>query len=177
MLLSNEISPNQLTWVSQLKQMLFELGFGYVWFNQNVKCETSFLRQIKQRMCDIYLQEWNAEKMLTTSSRLYKHIKVHFQFENYLHTINKPLRIAITKIRLSSHSFLIERGRWSKQKIEVKDRKCTLCDIVEDEYHCLVECSRFISERKNCLPETLLKKPSMYDFINLLQSEDKKKIE
>ena len=77
----------------------------------------------------------------------------------------------------SSHSFLIERGRWAKNRIEVKDRKCTFCDVVEDEYHCLVECPRFRNERKGCLPDNLLNKPSMYAFVNYFKCVDIKKCE
>ena len=62
---------------------------------------------------------------------------------------NKLLRVANTKIRLSSHLFYIERGRWGKNKINAIDRKCQLCNTIEDEFHCLVECPRFKEIRKN----------------------------
>ena len=115
--------------------------------------------------------------MATSSSRLFKHIKSTFNFENYLHISNKSFRNALTKVRLSSHSFFIERGRWAKNKIEIKDRTCTLCGSVEDEFHCIVECQRFKTERKELLPENLLTKPSMYDFVNLFKCVDIKKCE
>ena len=71
MLASNEENPHQISWIYHLKQLSFELGFGYVWMNQNVICENSFLRQIKQRMHDIYIQQWNTEKMATSSFKLF----------------------------------------------------------------------------------------------------------
>ena len=177
MLVTNENNPEQISWVYNLKQLLFELGFGYVWINQGVQRETSFLNQIKKRLRDVYLQQWHSEKMATSSSRLFKHIKSTFNFENYLHISNKSFRNALTKVRLSSHYFFIERGRWAKNKIEVKDRTCTLCGSVEDEFHCIVECPRFRTERKGLLPENLLTKPSMYDFVNLFKCVDIKKCE
>ena len=76
----------------------------------------------------------------------------------------------MTKVRLSSHSFYIERGRWAKNKIDLKNRTCTLCGVVEDEYHCLIECPRFYTERKGSLSDSFLKKPSMFKFINLFNS-------
>ena len=88
---------------------------------------------------------------------------------NYLNLDNKAFRIAITKVRLSSHLFLIERGRWNKPKINAEDRKCDLCHSIEDEYHCLVECPRFVRERKNCLPVNLKNRLSMYGFMNFLK--------
>ena len=86
---------------------------------------------------------------------------------------NKLFRVAITKIRLSSHLFYIERGRWEKNKINAIDRKCQLCNTIEDEFHCLVECPRFKEIRKKCLPPDLIIKPSMHHFVNFLKCLDK----
>ena len=62
---------------------------------------------------------------------------------------------------------MIERGRW--EKLDVTERKCRLCDVVEDEYHCLVECPLFAEQRRNCLTKRLRVKPSMFDFINFMR--------
>ena len=86
---------------------------------------------------------------------------------------NSLLRTAITKIRLSSHLFYIERGRWSKPKIEAVNRICDTCFVLEDEYHCIIECPKFTNERKSCLPSNLLKKPSMFDFVRFFKCTDK----
>ena len=120
MLVTNENNPEQISWVYNLKQLLFELGFGYVWINQGVKRETSFLNQIKKRLRDVYLQQWHSEKMATSSSRLFKHIKSTFNFENYLHISNKSFRNALTKVRLSSHSFLLKEADGLKIKLKLK---------------------------------------------------------
>ena len=87
---------------------------------------------------------------------------------------NKLFRIAITKIRLSSHLFNIERGRWGKPKIDAVDRKCNHCNVIEDEYHCLIECTRFTHVRRNCLPSNLIIKPSMFDFVDFMRCLDEK---
>ena len=83
---------------------------------------------------------------------------------------NKLFRIAITKVRVvSSHLFNIERGRWAKPKIEANDRKCNHCNVLEDEYHCLIECPRFTNVRRSCLPTRLKDKPSMFEFVNFMK--------
>ena len=169
LLLLSETSPEQVTWVTLLRDMLFQHGFGYVWYQQFVENENIFLNIFEKRLKDIFLQNWHTEINLTSDFRLFKKIKESFVFENYLNLDNKAFRIAITKVRLSSHLFLIERGRWNKPKINAEDRKCDLCHSIEDEYHCLVECPRFVRERKNCLPENLKNRPSMYEFVNFLK--------
>ena len=166
MLLFDVLHPDKVTWVTLFRNMLYRHGFGYVWMNQSVVCEHSFLIEFKQRMYDIHLQEWETELNMTSNFRIYKHIKNRFYFEEYLGIVNKSFRIAITKIRLSSHLFYIERGRWSRPIVAAIDRTCTLCNIIEDAYHCLIECPRFINERKGCLPLALKNRPSMFSFIN-----------
>ena len=123
-------------------------------------------------MYDIYQQEWMAEVTSTSDYRLYKHIKEYFCFEQYLNLFNKPIRIALTKIRLSSHLFHVERGRWNARKVEIKDRICSLCRVVEDEFHCMIECPRYESARVGNLPTSLKRKPSMYKFINVLKCKE-----
>ena len=148
LLLLSEISPEKVTWVTLFKQMLFENGFGFIWLEQNVDDENIFLRIFEQRIKDSYYQEWCSNINSTSDFRLYKKIKQSFSFENYLHMENSLLRTAITKIRLSSHLFYIERGRWSKPKIEAVNRICDTCFVLEDEYHCIIECPKFTNERK-----------------------------
>ena len=81
-------------------------------------------------------------------------------------------RCSPTQIRLSSHLFFIERGRWNRPKLEANDRKCTVCDIIEDEYHCLIECPRFM-KRKGCLPVRLRHRLSIFKFINMFKCRNK----
>ena len=96
-----------------------------------------------------------------------KHVKEKFEFEQYLNMPNKMFRIAITKVRMSSHIFLIERGRWAN--INREDRKCTECRCIEDEYHVLIECPRYREERKGCLSHALKTRPSMFEFIKYIK--------
>ena len=163
-----------LNWAGQIKDLLEKNGFGYVWQNQGVppnkiKC---FSVIFKTRLQDQYKQKWAEDMSDTSKNRLYKHIKTEFKFEEYLEIVtNKYHRTSLTKVRLGSHNFWIERGRWNKPKIPDTLRNCPLCGTREDEYHCYIECPRFVGNRKK-LPNSLLKKPSMYKFINILNATD-----
>ena len=109
--------------------------------------------------------------METSGHRLYKHIKTHFGYEAYLNFCALSTRVSLTRLRLSSHSFYVERGRWGSNKVVFEERKCRLCDVIEDEYHCLIECPRFVNERKGCLPMFLKNRPNMYKFVSFLKSD------
>ena len=59
---------------------------------------------------------------------------------------NKAHRVAITKIKLSSHLFNIEREKCGSRPVAMHERKCTLCDTIEDEFYCMIECPRYANE-------------------------------
>ena len=147
-------------------------GFGNVWLDQYVQDEREFVYIFRQRVTDMYLQEWSANISLTSKNRIFPNIKTRFCFEPYLDMNNSCLRVAVSRIRLSSHMFLIERGRWGKKRIDIEMRKCTVCNVLEDEFHVLIECPKYKNQRRNCLPDNLKVKPSMFAFINYIKSED-----
>ena len=111
LLIVNRDKPTVITWVSLVKNLLYRSRFGYVWENQQVPDANQFLTVFKQRANDIFTQEWSAEVALTSDNRLFKHSKECFCYESYLDLNNKALRSAVTKIRLSSHVFMIGRAR------------------------------------------------------------------
>ena len=180
LLLLNRESPGNITWVSQVKKLLESSGFGYIWRNQFVHNENKFLSEFKERIKDMYLQEWSSQVQLTSENRLYKMIKINFKFEPYLDLNNRALRVALTKIRLSSHIFNIERGRWGIVRQEVNERKCAVCrQEVENEFHCLIKCPRFNNERRGLLPNYLEKEPTEMNFLKYVRSDcikDQKKL-
>ena len=87
---------------------------------------------------------------------------------------NDFIRIALTRLRLGSHHLNIERGRW--HNIEYIDRKCCMCNDIEDEFHFVLICPRFHEIRKKYLPYDLYNNPSMFKFIKFLNSNDQLKI-
>ena len=65
-------------------------------------------------------------------------LRVLFSMASYLYKIHIPAnRKAMTRLRLSSHKLMIEGGRWLN--ILPKDRLCTLCNKLEDEFHVICE--------------------------------------
>jgi len=88
--------------------------------------------------------------------RLYKHLDHDFYGKDNLNSIKqKYLRIAMTKLRLGSHNFMVERGRWTRPSTYLTHRLCTKCDMLEDEMHIFFECDRFISLQKQYLPTSI----------------------
>ena len=74
----------------------------------------------------------------------------------------------MSKLRLGSHNFMVERGRWTRPPLDHPRRICKQCDELEDEMHIFFECTRYALLRKQYLPTYLLKRPSMAKFIYFL---------
>ena len=160
-------------WVTLLKEMLEINGFGNVWSDQGVPSAKIFLIDFEQRCKDIFIQNNNAEIYNSSEHRLYRYLSHEHGLAWYLNNIKeKYIRVALTKLRLGSHNFLIERGRWGRVKIDFFDRRCDECDEVEDEYHIVLKCPRFNDLRKNLISNSMVRRPSMYMFVKLLNSKD-----
>ena len=118
---------------------------------------------------DSFWQLNNAEIESLSKNRLYRHLSTESNF--YLTNLpNNFIRIAISKLRLGSHNLLVERGRWTNTNYE--ERKCILCNDIEDEYHFVVICTKFYDLRVKYLPKSLYTKPSMFKFLNFINSKD-----
>ena len=66
----------------------------------------------------------------------------------------------------------IETGRWYKSiSIPYNDRKCIVCDKLDDEYHFVIECTLLHDLRKLYIDNYCLERPCVFKFINLMTSE------
>lgn len=71
-----------------------------------------------------------------------------------------------------SHRLCIEVGRWHRPvSIPINERLCTTCNILEDEYHFVMECQLYANVRKQCLPAYFWKRPYMFKFTELIKTE------
>ena len=114
---------------------------------------------MKKTMESNFLTKWQAtlQRSLKNKLRSYETYKTSFGFENYLDTVtNNQHRVALTRIRTSSHYLRIETGRYIKSDNEEDDKKfrtCQLCksNSVEDEKHFLTSCQFYKDLRKQMI--------------------------
>lgn len=55
--------------------------------------------------------------------------------------------------------------------IPVNERKCAFCNCLEDEYYFVLQCRLYNDLRKRFIPSRFWKYPSMYTFIELINSD------
>ena len=79
-------------------------------------------------------------------------IQAHASFSDLLNYSSD--RSTLTKLRLSAHKLIIQKGRHSYKPR--KNRICTVCNTisVENEIHFLLECSAYSKERDGVFHET-----------------------
>ena len=91
---------------------------------------------------------------------------------------NPIYRIAISKIRTSSHKLEIETGRYTRHITPIEKRICHLCKVVKDEFHFILQCYIYTIERDNLLKKNQAVDPLFQDklpvdkFAYLVTSND-----
>ena len=176
-MLLNLDENGRTNWVTHVKNVLCQNGFGYVWHAQEVGCEESFILKFVQRIKDCKFQEWVSEINDKEKLRTYKLFKSLLDPEKYLQIIQvRKHAIALARFRTSSHTLEIEMGRRSQTPSDL--RYCKLCkrakniNLVENEYHVVMSCSSYNKLRFNLLPIKYCKHPSIENFILLMKDEN-----
>ena len=96
-----------------------------------------FRNAIKQLVTEYFKSHWKSSIVDIASNtifRTYKLFKTDFKFQTYLGVVkDNRYRHALIKLRTSSHSLEIERGRYNKT--DVKERLCRYCMRIDEEKH------------------------------------------
>ena len=118
--------------------------------------------------------------------RTYRLFKSSFTREPNIDLVrNRNQRAAITRLRTGSHFLNIERGRWTRLVTPVELRTCSYCaptstassspgsmppltTPIDDEYHFLMNCSKFKNLRDIAFEDISLHLPV---FLNLSKSQ------
>ena len=159
-------------WASQVRLTLFSLGFGDVWLHQGVGDERVFMIRLRQRMIDIFQQEWSASIESKEMYQYYRQFKSVFSTEMYFDHMNiKHFRDCLVKLRLG---LLPLKGAAFKSVFSVigADRSC-YCGEVEDEMHFVCSCPLYKNIRERYLSPICIGPMSYYFFDFLKCTEEK----
>ena len=106
-----------------------------------------------------------------SKSDTYQLIKVNIEFEIYRVKVkNYHHRNALSRLRMSSHPLMIEKGRHSKPPLPRADRKCPFCkDVIEDECHFIISCPLYSEYRPDLLNIVRKSAPKFDDIPSDLQ--------
>jgi hypothetical protein len=162
------------TWVTNVRVCLCQYGYQYVWFNQGVACENSFIKCFKQRVVDCFWQGWNTHLQESDRYELYRTYKTNFNTEAYFSIdANRFVLYALVKFRLGVSCINVHAQRYANQSVPV--RMCRLCQVnAEDEVHILLCCSYLSKTREDLIPHKYYRHPSKFRLALLLSNQNAK---
>lgn len=147
-----------MSWCTQVERKLNSLGLGSAWIYQRINNPKQFLGQVLARIKSCHTQEFDAT--IRDKSRLSVLASLQTdpcRLSRYLSMDLSPyLKKTLSRLRLSSHTLGIEKGRWQKPIIPQSERLCIFCDLneVDSEEHFIFECSE---QKIASLRRTLIK--------------------
>jgi hypothetical protein len=169
------------TWVTGLKSILQKSELAHLWDIdiENVQQTAQGIRKHNELVFrSIWTQEVN-DCIKNPKLRLYKEIKESFDVEPYLYINVEKYRVALSRLRLSSHHLGIEVGRHARPIIPADQRFCTTCtDKIDDEIHFLIECQKYQGLRSkmftslNSLMPTFPNLSNKEKFVNLMNTDN-----
>ena len=161
------------TWTSMIQFILEQSDFKEVWINKTVTNVNKFLKTLKIRLQANYTEMFKSSmnndirknNKQRNKLRTYRSFKNDHEQENYLTTIrDTKIRSSVTKMRLSNHHLMIEKGR--HLGLELEKRICNKCNmnLIEDEKHALMICPVFKDERTRLFTLLALETAEWNDF-------------
>ena len=117
------------------------------------------------------MRNWHDRTNNSSKANFYQTV-MQFQFQPYLENINVYKYIqALRKLRVFSHILAIECGRWARPtRIHIGERRCVNCNFLADEFHFVIECNMYTNLRIQYLPKYNWERPSMYKFVELVNT-------
>lgn len=117
--------------------------------NLNLK---NLKEEIRKQFTKYILQKIKCLSTIESDNKLHFYSNIYsneFEIQSYLsYKIPNIITRNLTKLRISSHPLLIEKGRYFRPKLERENRLCFNCYEIEDEKHLLVKCNKFNDKRK-----------------------------
>ena len=106
-------------------------------------------KDLRKATEELFSNKWKQQIQEGTKPDTYRTFKTNNKFEVYLTHPKRKERVAMTKLRISDHKLMIEKGRHIRPQIPRENRKCHMCTSeVEDEVHFLTNCKLYGSQSK-----------------------------
>ena len=146
------------------------IGRYDIWEKPNICNKSNISSTIHTGLNNFYISLWSTT--INTSQpklRTYCRFKTDFALENYIQLFKRSTRLNFTKLRISAHTLMVEKGRHFSPKLPLSERICQLCNLheVEDEFHFVMKCTKYNFQR-----DRLFKELSEIYNLDSLSNED-----
>ena len=168
-LLYDDVCIGKSNWVSNIRDLLYDLGLNFVWNSQDAS--TISIDIIKTRITNQYFQTWSTAVQECEKLCIYYRVKHVFEYEKYLNFCNDVQLLA--RLRSGTLKLNVETGRYSN--ISREQRLCNCCNmgVVEDVYHFILICPAYRSIRITKLPKYYCSWPNKYKLECLIKATNR----
>ncbi len=158
-------------WAVEVRNILISVGLAEIWRTEILPYDVDrFLGIVKQSLIDLFINDWYREMFSKDKLYTYRLYKNVFGFEMYLYVVTSSIiRKTLARLRMSSHSLEIERGRYPPRVLRHR-RFCRQCNIneMEDEFHFMLICEKYYQLRLTYIPQAYWTRPSMAKYLELM---------
>ena len=169
LLLSSE--QGSRNWVTNIKDILEQNGFGIVWLFKGVGNKLLFLNEFKLRLIDCYKQSWHAKISSSDHFSVFYSFKSIIMKESFLsdNNFDRHFRNILVRFRLGVSKINCHRYKFYTNPNLLK---CPVCNATrESEYHVIFECNGYKDIRKK-LPANIVDKRSVESLSKLFNSKE-----
>ena len=122
----NECLTSVKCWLTSVLYIFNLVGINLDMEQLHLISNKNVLSSIVDKLQSLFKETFFNEIANSSKLILYNHVKGEFREEKYIHEVKYcKYRSAITKFRISAHTFPVESGRWIKTPRE--KRMCPLC--------------------------------------------------
>ena len=157
-------------WASKIKHILARYDLLHIWIAQKVRDEKEFLKVLKERLIEMFTEQWVHDLGKSSRFTLYREIKNTFGVERYLFVLDKKVfRDCMIRYRLGVSDLFIHKLRYSAEAYETLCPNCREED--EDERHFLLCCPALHDlQEKYLIPH--LSRINTDPFVHLIANND-----
>ena len=158
-------------WVSKIRNILCENGFGVVWLCKDVNNAGFVLSEVKQRLIDIFVQKWNSKMTNNDNYRFYYSFKSYITPELYLNSQSYGIknRIYLSRFRCGVSLINVHRYRYyNDESLKI----CPFCpNQLENEIHSIFLCPAYVHIRTKFIDKKFLDRPNLQTLSVLISNE------
>lgn len=155
-------------WLNFIQKIFTDIGRADIWLGQRNLNFHNPNKMIKRILIDQNLQKWHSSLQVSSKGTNYQLFKDNIQLEQYFILLQPKHYLPIVKFRTGNHHFPVEVLRW--EGIPLLERKCLLCNgsDVGDEFHYLLCCKYFDTQRKIYIQNYYIQRPNMVRYKELM---------
>ena len=170
----NEQNPLASAWLSYVNKTLNNCGMVNVWLNPKGFKQEWLKKSLTGKLSDNQKQIWKSDIDRHSSCKTYRTFKFNPTLEKYQILLDNRERINMFKFRCRNIKIPVVVWGNEERNTPYAVRLCTKCTmgVTGDEYHYILECPFFQTQRQNYLSNQYYVNPNMEKFSRLFQEKN-----